>query len=125
MINGGSGQQIINQQVLVCGDTPPPTNIIVFTPTAGPGSGSPNKNPTCHLIPPSGDYNVGPNAIATFQPAMALALTSTFHFLNIQWYRSNDQLWVIEMPLINSECETERQAQTLRRLFHGIRSEWL
>jgi D-alanyl-D-alanine dipeptidase len=39
---------------------------------------------TCQLVAPGGNYNVGPNAVALFQPQMASGLTHAFSYLNSQ-----------------------------------------
>lgn len=44
---------------------------------------APNNAP-CQLVAPGGNYNVGANASALFQPPMANALTKAFNFLNSQ-----------------------------------------
>ena len=43
-----------------------------------------NNATTCQLVSPGGSYNVGPNAVALFQPQMANDLTSAFNYLNSQ-----------------------------------------
>jgi hypothetical protein len=42
------------------------------------------NNATCQLSAPGGNYNLGPNAVALFQPQMSAALTNAFNFLNSQ-----------------------------------------
>jgi len=42
------------------------------------------SNAPCQLVAPGGNYNVGANASALFQPPMANALTNAFNFLNSQ-----------------------------------------
>lgn len=39
---------------------------------------------TCELVAPGGNYTLGPNAVALFQPEMAAALTAAFNTLNAQ-----------------------------------------
>ncbi len=40
------------------------------------------SNATCQLSAPGGNYNLGSNAVALFQPQMSAALTNAFNFLN-------------------------------------------
>jgi|SRR5271155_2512641 len=42
------------------------------------------NNTTCQLSAPGGNYNLGPNAVALFQPQMTTALTNAFNSLNSQ-----------------------------------------
>jgi RHS repeat-associated protein len=46
------------------------------------GDSAAANNHTCQLDAPGGNYNVGQNAVALFQPEMASALTGAFNFLN-------------------------------------------
>ncbi|MGH9525803.1 MAG: RHS repeat-associated core domain-containing protein [Terriglobales bacterium] len=45
------------------------------------------QGPACQLAAPGGSYDVGPNAVALFQPPMAAALTNAFKLLNSQQIR--------------------------------------
>jgi RHS repeat-associated protein len=53
------------------------------TKSPAPTKPAPN-NATCQLSAPGGNYNLGPNAVALFQPQMSAALTNAFNFLNSQ-----------------------------------------
>ena len=62
----------------------PPITTSGSTITAiGPSAPPPNQ-PACPLQAPSGQYTIGRNAVALFQPQMATDLTAAFESLNAQ-----------------------------------------
>lgn len=69
-----------------------------------PISVDPPDNATCQLAAPGGNYNVGPNAVALFQPQMANALRNAFNFLNSQGIA----------PLINSGYRSPADQMRMR-----------
>lgn len=77
-----------------------------YIPSAGVPAGFPiaPNSPACQLVAPGGNYNVGPNAVALFQPQMADALTNAFNFLNSQGIT----------PLINSGYRSPADQMRMR-----------